>query len=436
MLTSRQIEAVGKLSKAHNGIVWWKIGEGKTRIALAWATDHMRFNDDKALVVCSPNAIRQWQDEANLFGFTRLEFLSYGELQSREIHLANLPPMISCVIVDELWLFKNPKATRSRNLHKLTTTLPTLGLSGSLVTARNIEDLFGQAYAVNAHKSLAKSLTEFRTQFCVSVENYGGLKFWAKAGALETIQRRLAPSVDVYFPPAERESKTIPITVNPTPQQQRHLTDVNSEYFTLLDTGQLEIRSAAVLISKVQQISDGAVHDSEGHVAHIPSNKLQRCIELCHQLAEADQRVLVWCAFKASVDLIASCLGKEATTLSSHTDFDYAGWGKGRYKFCIATVGSGASLNDFTNVQYSIVYSAPYNHRAIQQAFGRTNRKGSQHSIAYYYMMQTAETVDESVYRNLKLTADIEQSIIATSAQVIRQYMQHYTHLTQPTLTK
>jgi hypothetical protein len=188
----------------------------------------------------------------------------------------------------------------------------------------------------------------------------------------------------------------------------------------------LEIKNSAVLISKVQQVSDGAVLDSEGKVSHIKSNKLQRLLELCEQFADAGERVIIWCAFKASVDIIHSQLGKKATTLSSHTEFDFSGWAEGKYQFCVATIGSGASLNDFTNCQYAVIYSAPYNHRAVQQAFGRTNRTGSQHSIAYYYMMQTDRTVDASVYQNLKLTAGVERSIIATSSQVISQYMQKY----------
>jgi hypothetical protein len=186
----------------------------------------------------------------------------------------------------------------------------------------------------------------------------------------------------------------------------------------------LEVKNAAVLISKIQQISDGAVLDSEGTVSPVKSSKLARTIELCNQLCDAGEKVLVWVAFKASLDLLVKNLGGKTATLSSHTTFDFDGWKQGKYQFCVATIGSGASLNDFTQIQYAIVYSAPYNHRAVQQAFGRTNREGSSHKVAYYYMMETDQTVDESVYKNLKLTAGVEQSIIATSAQVIQQYMQ------------
>lgn len=429
-LNDIQKRAVEKLEKANRGIIWWRIGTGKTRIALAWSQYSCPNASDKALVVCSPSAIRQWKDEAALCGVSNLEFLSYGELQVPEgvnrISRILTDVNIRCAIIDELWLYKNARTLRSRNVHKIATALPAVGLSGSMVTARSIEDLYGQAYAVNIHKILANNLTQFRSQFCVSAYNFGGLKFFAKVGALEVIQKRLALNVDIHFPPPERESKYHKINVDPTDQQQSYMEEVRSEFFTILDDGTLEIKNAAVLISKIQQISDGAVVNSEGNISRIPSAKFQRTVELCEQLADAGERVLVWCAFKASVDLLSEHFGKKATTLSSHTKFDFTGWSRGQYQFCIATIGSGASLNDFTQVQYAIVYSAPFNHRAMQQALGRTNRKGSEHKIAYYYYMQTVDSVDEDVYSSLAYTDSVEKQIISTSTQVITKYMKEY----------
>jgi hypothetical protein len=92
----------------------------------------------------------------------------------------------------------------------------------------------------------------------------------------------------------------------------------------------------------------------------------------------------------------------------------------------LATVGSGASLNDFANVQYSIVYSAPFSYRAVQQAMGRTNRKSSAHSICYYNFLQTDRSVDKLVYDTLKLTGDIETTAIKSSVDIIKTYMMTY----------
>jgi hypothetical protein len=335
--------------------------------------------------------------------------------------------LFSAVIIDELWLFKNPKSIRTKNVAKLISpSLPALGLSGSMVTQGSLEDLYGQSVATGLAKHVAPTLTSFRQQFMVSYSAFGGLQWTAKKNALITIQQRLAPYVSINFPKATIETKLLPQTVEPTNEQRKMLTDVNQEYYILLDSGELEIKNAAVLLSKVQQISDGAILDSAGNATRIKSNKLQRTLELCSQLFDAGERVIIWCAFKASVDLLAESLGDQTTYLASHRKFDDEGWAKGKYKCCICTVGSGASINDFKNVQYAIVYSAPFSNRAVQQAFGRTNRKDSSHPIAYYYMMQTAETADKYVFDSLKITRSIEEYTISTSTQIVQQYIQQY----------
>jgi hypothetical protein len=167
MLSERQKEAVDKL-QGKSGIIWWKIGEGKTRIALNWAVNFLE-PDSRVLIICSPSAFRQWQDEAEELSFNKeqLRFLSFGALTSKywKFDVERQLTGVNCIIVDELWLFKNCKAKRTKELHALATRLPALGLSGSMVTARNVEDIYGQAFAVGISVHISRSLTAFRTEF-------------------------------------------------------------------------------------------------------------------------------------------------------------------------------------------------------------------------------------------------------------------------------
>jgi len=435
-INERQRETVDRLTQSgeERGIVWWKIGEGKTRIALCWAAKLLKDEPPpcRVLIVCSPDAIRQWKDEAVLCPWidsSCLDFLSYGMLTSEStqwlINRMLIEKKIKAVIVDELWLFKNVKAKRTQAISRLTHMLPALGLSGSMVTARNIEDIYGQAFAVGLNNVIAKSLTDFRTQYCISFKSFGGLAYTARKGALEQILQKLAPYVDAYFPPPAREAKFLAQTVDPTPQQKTLIESLTNDYFAELDSGELEIKNSAVLINKIQQVSDGIIIDGQGNHSLVQSSKFDRTLDLCNDLFNAGERVIIWCAFKASLDQIVKALGKEATSLSSHTTFDFAGWKRGNYKACVATVGSGASLNDFANVQYAIIYSVPFNYRALQQALGRTDRKTSTHSIAYYYLMQTADTMDKEIYSALKITQYVEETVISASTQVVANFMKN-----------
>ena len=433
-LTSRQLQAVDMILREGRGIVWWKVGEGKTRIALE-AYIRMTQCRTKLLVVCSPQAFRQWKDEARLhpvFGHTIwMEFLSSGALSSQQAskHVSAIlcDGRIGMVVVDELWMYKKINTKRSTHIKEITRNRPSVGLSGSLITNRNIEDIYGQAQAVGVGSRIAKSLTNFRTQFCIRYEDFG-LKFAAKKGALEVIQRRLAPCCDINFPKDIRESRTYRTTIEPTEQQLELFDTCQKDYYLEFpnENSQLEIRNAAVVISKIQQISDGVVLDDEDERISVESSKFTRLLGLLEEFADAGERAIIWFAFKASLDKVYQAIGNEATCLSSHHAFDSKGWSLGKYRFTLATVGSGASLNDFANIQYAVIYSAPFSLRQMQQAMGRTNRVSSTHQVCYYNFLQTDGGVDSYVYDAVNLTGEIEKAAIKTSSEVIQDYMKHY----------
>lgn len=445
-LTERQEEAAQKIHKAQKGIVWWKVGEGKTRIALRFYELSVPWEKNRCLVICSPSAIRQWQDEIRQYPFHVInfeecfDFLSYGSLAvysqstprwaSFHHNLSN----IGTIVLDEIWLYKNPRAGRSLAVHQLVRGIRNvIGLSGSLITNRNIEDLYGQSRAVGIDHLLAGSLTHFRSQFQIPFGTFG-TEYAAKRGAVRVIQERLAPSVDIYYPKDVRESRIIKITVDPTPQQSSLFDTVSKEYYANINGKELEIRNAANLITKLQQISDGCLSIGDTDKADVESSKLERLIELLLELREAGQRPIVWFAFKASLERVLRSLdirsGRKnemrAATLSSNHVFDHVGWKARKYECCLATIGSGASLNDFADSSYSIIYSAPFSHRALQQAMGRTNRASSPHLNCYYYFLATDTSVDALVYEHLLLTDRIEKDVILSSKSVIDRYMKKY----------
>jgi hypothetical protein len=449
-LSPKQQQAVDIVSTARRGIAWWKVGEGKTRIAISTylrliegvgENGYAVLQNKKLLVICSPQANRQWLDELALYpglegpGTNKLfedkvEFISYGVLSTPKgeiiAHKTALRKDVGLIVVDELWMYKNVRSKRTLNIHTLTSRHPTIGLSGSMITSRNIEDIYGQAYAINISQKIATSLTNFRTQFCVAVEEYG-LQYYAKKGAIETIQSRLAPHLSIYFPRDVRETRIQRINVVPSGIQQKTFRDLQEDYYTNLGDGkELEIKSAATLIIKLQQASDGVILDSDGASAFISSSKATRLLQLLEEYADGGQKVLVWFAFKASLNYFFEKLAGKATALSSAHEFDSVGWAKGKYTCTLATIGSGASLNDFKDCQHAIIYSLPHNWRALQQAMGRTNRTGSQHKVCFYRVLFTEESVDAGVFDATLLTGDVEKAAIKSSSQVLADYMQQF----------
>jgi hypothetical protein len=433
LLDDKQNEAVWHLRESSNAIVWWKIGEGKSRIAIYWSYWITKGNP-RPLIVCSPEAMRTWQDEIDLLQLERYKpmFFSFGMLTkgskgvwelNRQLNLRRFDP--NCAIIDELWLYKNPKSKRSGAILGISRAYPTIGLSGSMITAGNVEDLYGQAKAVGLGESIATSLTNFRSQFCISVQGYGShLNRYPRKGAVETIQKRIKDSVHIWFPKDRVEAREIPTKFDPSPQQEKIANDLIKEYYVKTQQGfELEVKSKASLIIKLLQVSDGFLRSGEGSYISIKSNKLQGLIHNISELLESGERVLVWFAFKKSIKEAVSLSTFPTVVLSGDEKFDSEAWRRGKVNVCYATVGSGASLNDFKDVRYAIIYSSSFSFRALEQAKGRTARKSSGHSIAYYYFYQTVGFPEQYIYETIDMSENTEQTTIKVTNKVLDNWL-------------
>jgi hypothetical protein len=439
-LSDEQELAIEHLVKTPRAICWWKIGEGKSRVALGWMWWKWSHTDEiiHPLIVCSPEAARQWQDEIELVGLEdriRPTFLSYGML-SRKNAIRVLNRLLErsnpdCVVLDELWLYKNPKSQRSLAAQQLARDYHIIGLSGSMITARNIEDLYGQASAVGLGKEIASSLTDFRSQYCLEITNYAGfIERTPKKGAVVAIQEKLREHIHVYFPKEVREIRDIPVRVEATGEQDKVRHQLIKEYYLeIQDTDneeerfELEIKNGATLLIKLQQISDGFLHDSAGGYISIKSNKLHRLIQQVKELLDGGERVLVWFGFRHSIKEALKLSNFETTLLYSGEHFDASKWSTGKARVCYATIGSGASLNDFSHTRYALIYSTSYSFRAFEQARGRTNRKSSPHSICYYYLYQTVDFPDRTVYKMLEESRTTQEYVIETSRKIVDDYL-------------
>jgi hypothetical protein len=334
-LTQEQWRAARKAANEDDrGIIWWKIGEGKTRIAIAWM--FLVAEHPKPLIICSPGAVRQWKDEIKLLGFTKdIEpyFISVGLLSRRDTIVVDFD-LVNCLVADELWMFKNPKSKRSRMMTQLTRRFPSIGLSGSLMTAGNIEDLYGQSRAMNLDKKLATSLTFFRNMFEIETTNWAGfIQRFPKKGSVEAIQRRLVDNVDLYFPKETRDLRDIPTRIEPTNEQLTTKRKLVSTWLMDHDGETLEIKSAAVLLVKLLQVSDGFLKIGEGNYLPIRSNKIARLKELCSELFDAgEQQLLVWVAFRKTAQLLSAEMPYPSTILSGDGKFDIYGWRDGKSK--------------------------------------------------------------------------------------------------------
>src|SRR5258705_13605240 len=106
-----QQEAVRLLVQSQRGIIWAKVGEGKTRIAIEWILE-LTDGYPRPLIICGPQSFRQWQDEIELVGATiKPTFFSSGMLSTKRgadaVSRIITHNRINCMVIDELWMYKN-----------------------------------------------------------------------------------------------------------------------------------------------------------------------------------------------------------------------------------------------------------------------------------------------------------------------------------------
>lgn len=438
ILTKRQKKSASKLFRNDGGAVFWRVGQGKTRVAYKWFAMIAKVKS-VFLVVCRREAFTDWVEEAQKCGLpwtvvdfekdlhssanTKVWLVSHGMLANLLPYILEYEHVIEAVVYDEGFLYKNPQTLHCKAANKLTQAIGKAAiLSGSIMTAKNLEDVYGQMFAINKHEKLARTLSDFRTRFMFRFqigENPNAVKFTGKRGATHMVGRRIKPTTSTYFP-SDTKRKIIedihPIT--PTGQQVDLIRKLKEEYFISLKGKDLELRNAPSMITKCQQISDGWVKMGDGEIVRVNSGKLAYLVQKVCELVECGEKVVIWCAFKYSVDLILQSLQKHCRAYGWYggKSFNVAGWRKNG-QVAVATEASGSSVNHFSNCAYAIYYSMDYSWRNLVQSRGRTNRLDSLHNRCYYYYFQLRGSLDGFVHRTALSSGDKEKELIATQVK-------------------
>lgn len=450
ILTKRQKKAASKLYHNQGGAIWWRVGQGKTRIAYKWFAMIAKVKS-VFIVVCRREAFGDWKDEAikcrlswTVVDYekdlcksanTKVWLVSHGMLSSLLPSLLEHEYQIEAVCFDEGFLYKNKQTLHCEAAHKLSEAVGKAAiLSGSVMTAKNLEDVYGQLYAINQENIIARTLTDFRSKFMVRFQigtNPQAIRFTGGRGSTALVARKIRPITSTYFPSdtARRIIEDIH-PIEPTPQQTDLIHRLKEEYFISLKGKNLELRNAPSVIVKCQQISDGWIkmHDTmkmgaivkRGEIISIPSGKLAYLISKVAELISCGERVVIWCAFKHSVESILQSLQKlklNAYGLTSGRTFDVAGWKKNG-QVAVCTEASGSSINHFSNCAYAIYYSMDYSWRNLVQSRGRTNRFDSQHKSCFYYYFHLRGSLDRFVYRTALSSGSKEKELIDLTAGV------------------
>lgn len=411
-------------------VLYHKQGLGKSRTSLAMF-ECSGFKD--VIIVCRRVAFETWIDEINLLNLDytiyrngykveglvqfsrnkkakRVLLISAGDLK-------NLPqklPWGEMLIVDELYLFANYASQRSQLIQKLSLFCSArVGLSGTIMPAQDNSTIFGQLMALQAHRYLARGITEFRKLFQNKCRGQRGFEFNNRNGAYEEIKAKIGFMVDVYFPES-RPTRTQIIKINKTLEQIAAVKELQELY----EHREKTYDWALQIVHAVNGISNGWWKNDQDTVESRKSEKLDYLLSLVDDLIAAEERVVIWCAYHNDISRIGEELNKkkiEWVEFSATCAWNAQGWDR----VVLATEANGSSVNYFKHVKYAIYYSIDTKLLNLQQSMTRHERKGSEHDGAHYYFLQTKGTLDAHTYDLVTKSDKSEKELIMTLANKI-----------------
>lgn len=445
-LNRDQQRAVRKLTVSSGGLLWWKVGTGKTRIGIFWfamlQTMYKWEAPNICLCVVRRKSFDDWREEIkrmvpeadvyedDLPAFPPSKHPSFlllsDAMLAKNVEWLRRCPWIRCVILDEGWLYSNIKSAKTIAANKLTRGKHRLLMSGTAIKARDLVEAYAQAFAINKHKYIAPNMTRFRTEFQEIKSSKKFASWTAKPGAYNLFLEKTQEIADVHFPESRREICEQYHMVDATAEQKKLFSDLRKYYE--IEADGLEYNSALAIGMKILQIANGFYtyrEDPEDKstevIRTVPTNKLVKLKEEVEGILNSDDAatVVIWCAFLQDVSSIRYMLSKAKIAtlqMTGSVKFDATAWARREARVCVATEASGSAVNYFAQTPYAIYYSANYKWKDMQQSRGRTDRESSTHDTCFYKYLAVRGSLDRRVYQIALGAGEEEEKFLQTAA--------------------
>lgn len=315
------------------------------------------------------------------------------------------------VVIDELSSFKNPSSQRFKNLKKVAPLWKRfVGLTGT-PSPNSLLDLWSQVYFVDQGDRLGKSFKQYQQNFFFA-EKYNPqnphvvFKYGLREGAEDEIYKRIKDisvsmkSVD-YLELPDRVENIIYVDMN---EKERKLYEELEKEQILISLEELEsngvvvAQSAAALIQKLLQFSNGAAYTDELGVREFHDRKLTALEDI---IEEANgQPILIFYSFKHDLERIQKKFGKDVFTLDDENAISK--WNNGEIPILCAhpaSAGHGLNLQDGGHI--IVWFGLTWSLELYQQANARLHRQGQKNTTIIHHIL-TTDTQDDRVYQVLQ----------------------------------
>lgn len=306
-------------------------GTGKTASAI-WASDFLMKQGkvNRVLVICPLSIMDSaWRNDLFSFAMHRSVDIAYGSKDKRkkiinqgadyviinydgvEIVLEDiLNGGFDCIIVDEATHYKNAQTKRWKTLRKLVGEDTWLWMMTGTPAAQSPLDAYGIAKLVNPN-AVPKFFGSWRDQVMYRVTQF---KWMPKPDATESVHRVLQPAIRF----TKDECLDLPDmvytkrAVELTRQQKKYYKELKDRLIMQAAGEEVTAPNAAINMSKLLQISSGAVYTDGGDSLEFDiSHRYKVLLEVIN---ESSKKVLIFVPFKHTIGILTNKLRSDNIT--------------------------------------------------------------------------------------------------------------------------
>lgn len=333
------------------------------------------------------------------------------------------------LVIDELTSFKNSKSQRFKAMRIATASVKrVVGLTGT-PAPNGLIDLWGQMYCIDMGARLGRSLTKYReTYFETHKFNNIIVRCDVKKDCEDIIRGKIS---DICLSMQAKDYLQLPDMLTHTVKV--YFSECVKEAYTKFERekvlefkemhegepSNILVNSAAGLMNKLAQFSNGAVYDEDRNVHEIHNEKLDKLAEIVEGANGAS--VLVFYQFKHDIDRIRKKL-KGYRVAVYDGEKQLLDWNAGRIDVLLAHPASTAyGLNMQQGGLYIVWFGTGWDLELYQQANARLHRQGQSHPVTVYQLIG-AGTVDERASAALGDKKVRQQSLLDGLNYLLRKY--------------
>lgn len=417
--------------------LWLDMGLGKTMIVLraltpahlpalvvapkrvaehVWAAEALKWRPDLRVQVCAGSA-----RERNAALRRPADIHIIGRDNLADAHAKDLARRWSTFIMDESSSFKTKSSGRWKAARRLALakfgTRHVWELTGT-PSPNGLLDIWAQAYLLDEGARLGTTLGGYRGRYFMAGRQLpnGVITEWIiREGADARIHQKmedLALSIDTASAGLDLPPYTVNIVETPLPaavrQQYKTLKKdlVLSWDDVMGDQAALTAGTAAILTTKLQQMTAGFVYQDNGETRTLHHEKTRAVQEIVE--GTGGSPVLVFYRFQAELEALRTAMPYARTM----AQFDQDDWDAGRIPVLLAhPQGAGHGLNLQHGGHTAVWTSLTWSLEEWQQANKRLLRQGQKHPVVTHVLV-APQTVDRGILDVLDGKEQVQEALL------------------------